>query len=145
MADLSMNWLKLCFLASAALVAASCGSKSASLHPVRGRVLYLGQPTPGAIVVFHPVGNDDPAAPRPSGKVQEDGSFTLSTFKPGDGAPAGDYLVAIAWIDQNAQVDPAAEEKPNRLPSWYADPRTSQLNAKVQKGNNDLPPFELRR
>jgi hypothetical protein len=140
-----MRCARLTLLCLTTLALTSCGSGTASLHPVRGRVAYLGQPTPGAIVVFHPAGNDDPAAPRPSGQVQADGSFSLSTFKPGDGAPAGDYQVAIAWIDPESTVDPVTEERPNKLPSWYADPRTSRLTATVQKGKNELPAFELTR
>ena len=76
-------------LAFAALLCSSCGQRS-QVVAVRGQVFYNGQPTPGAVVVFHPVGGDPKSAtqpPMPTGKVELDGSFTLKTHPFGDGAP----------------------------------------------------------
>src|SRR5262245_36435701 len=79
-----------------ALGAVSCGG-GPKLHPVRGKVLFQGKPTDGAVVVFHPTGADA-AALKPSGTVGPDGTFSLSTHPHGDGAPAGDYVVAVTWF-----------------------------------------------
>lgn len=125
------------------LLAASCGSSRPAVYPVRGQVAFKGRPTPGAIVVFHPANNDDPKALRPNGQVKEDGSFTLSTFKPDDGAPEGEYDVAIVWT---AGAKPNAQgDIPNKLPEHYADPHTSGLRVKVEKGTNNLDVFQLTR
>jgi hypothetical protein len=105
--------------------------------------MFNGQATPGAMVVFHPVGKELANAPRPSGQVGPDGYFSLSTFRPNDGAPEGEYQVAIVWVPTDAKPNPTTEEMPNRLPPRYSDPRTSNLHAKVGKGNNELPAFEL--
>jgi hypothetical protein len=48
-------------------------------------------------VVFHPKDNADPQAPRPFGTAGADGSFGLTTSRPGDGAPAGEYRVTVIW------------------------------------------------
>ncbi|MFO0951873.1 MAG: hypothetical protein U0835_12120 [Isosphaeraceae bacterium] len=39
----------------------------------------------------------DAAASRPSGKVSEDGTFQLTTYEAGDGAPAGEYTATLQW------------------------------------------------
>jgi hypothetical protein len=105
--------------------------------------MFNGQATPGAMVVFHPAGKEATNAPRPAGLVGPDGYFSLSTFRSNDGAPEGDYNVVIVWLVADAKPDPTTEEIPNRLPPRYSDSRTSNLHAKVGKGNNELPPFEL--
>jgi hypothetical protein len=137
-----------CILRSLALAAAlaplgSCSQgPKAALHPVRGQVFVAGRPAVGASVVFHP----RPAGPeslRPSGVVGEDGSFTLGTYAPGDGAPAGEYDVAIAWFGDRTRADPKTGEVPLQLSPQYADPTTSRLRATVKEGPNEIPAFKL--
>src|SRR5438874_776593 len=103
-------------LALAALAVAGCGRKLTDVYPVRGQVFYNGKPTPGARVVFHPVraGEAKSAVQThlPTGEVQADGSFTLRTHPLGDGAPAGEYLVAIVWLDDNRRGEDGSV--PNR-------------------------------
>src|SRR5687768_13894441 len=84
--------------ALAALWCTSCGGPGGPpLYPVQGKVLVDGKPADGALVVFHPSGDAPPDALRPSAKVESDGSYKLSSRAPGDGAPAGEYLVGITW------------------------------------------------
>jgi hypothetical protein len=126
-----------------ALAAVSCGGSENALYPARGQVFVRGKPAEGAIVVLHP--QDDPAlnAPRPSGRVGADGSYVLGTRGPGDGAPAGKYNVAIAWIADGSQPNPQTGEVPVKLAPIYADPRTSGLRADIKEGPNDIPAFRL--
>jgi hypothetical protein len=133
---LALAWLP-------AVLLPACAPGRPPLQPVRGQVFFAGQPAAGALVVFHPV--DDPAldAPRPSALVGPDGSFRLGTFAPNDGAPVGDYRVAIAWPAGKASADPRTGEVANRLPARYADPLASNLRVQVREGPNDLPPFQL--
>jgi hypothetical protein len=123
--------------AAAAILVASCKGGGPKLHPARGKVMFQKQPAEGATVVFHPT---DPAAPKPSGRVTADGSFTLSTYPHGEGAPAGDYLVAVTWMPPNARD---VENPKNRLPERYAQPGSSGLKATVKEGPNELEPFLL--
>jgi hypothetical protein len=107
-------------------------------------VTFNGKPTPGATVVFHPVSRDTRTAersPLPTGEVQEDGSFTLKTHPYGDGAPAGEYLVAIVWLDRSKKSEDAVV--PNKLPGRYANAETSGLKAVVNASPTDLQPFQL--
>jgi hypothetical protein len=117
-----------------ALLAASCGDKRLAVFPVNGQVSYKDAPTPGALVVFHPVGSQARQSHRPSGYVQQDGSFTLSTYEPGDGAPEGEYDVSISWDDPNYKFDPnakAAEPKSKAAVSKFktADPKSKAADA----------------
>jgi hypothetical protein len=133
-----------CALAGVLLVGAlltpSCAdSRRQPVYPVRGKILYQGRPETGATVVFHPKNTSDPQAVCPLGKVGADGSFTLSTYAPGDGAPPGDYTVVVIW-------PPAGGGKKggDRLKGRYGNTRNSRLRARVAETDNALPPFELR-
>ena len=81
---------------SAALV--GCGAQELPLHPVRGQVTCAGEPCINALVVFHPVEQSaDMENLRPYARVQSDGRFSLTTYREGDGAPAGQYVVTVSW------------------------------------------------
>src|SRR5262249_53298392 len=117
---------------------ASCGS-GPKLHPVTGKVFYGDQPAEGATVVFHPA-DAKPDAPRPGGTVAADGSFKLSTYPRGEGARAGEYVVAVTWFPPKAREAAASK---NRLPERYADPSGSPLRATVKDGPTELEPFRF--
>ena len=109
---------------------AGCGS---SLQSVRGTVtLPDGKPAAGSQVVFDgPIGGKAISA---RGDVQADGSFELSTSRPGDGVPLGKYRV---------QVNPPPlvnAEATQRLPfnAKYTDFSTSGLEYEVKPGSNEF-------
>jgi hypothetical protein len=58
---------------------------------VSGVVQYNGSPLTGGKVVFISVDRHRSAA----GQIQSDGSYSLATLKPGDGATPGQYRVTI--------------------------------------------------
>jgi hypothetical protein len=133
-------------LAASTLWLASCGSE-AKRYPVRGQVFVGGKPAEGAVVVFHAAAPSGTKASseRPAGRVQADGSFTLGTFAPGDGAPEGDYVVAIAWpndTDPTANVAVSKKATP-KLALQYGDARKTPLRAKIVQGSNDIPAFQI--
>jgi hypothetical protein len=130
-------------VALVALAAVSCSGGGPALYPARGQVFVRGQPAEGAVVVLHPLDDAPLNAPKPSGRVGADGSFVLGTRAPGDGAPAGKYGVAIAWIDKDARPDRRTGELPVKLAPVYADHHTSGLSAEVHEGPNDIPAFRL--
>src|SRR4051794_33249667 len=74
---------------AALLAAAGCGGPR--LAPVSGRVTVGGRPVTEGVVMFIPA--DGPAA---VGAIQKDGQYTLTTFKPGDGALVGGHKVTIS-------------------------------------------------
>lgn len=136
------RWLPLV----AALLGTSCAGGP---NPVEGTVLYNGEPARGAVVVFHPKDDDSLTARRSTGVVDDSGTFTLSTRKPGDGAAAGEYLVTIVWPEEAGPAKPTLStapppDPPDRLKGRYADRGKSGLSAVVKPGRNRLPPFELK-
>jgi hypothetical protein len=125
----------------------SCtGDGRRPVFPVRGKVLYENKPTPGALVIFHPVNDPDPRAPRPLARVEPDGSFSPTTYSAGDGAPAGEYAVTVAWVkevdNQNAPKEEQREPR-NLVPDRYSKPETSGLRVQIKQGDNELAPFRL--
>jgi hypothetical protein len=123
--------------AAAAVLLGSCGSDGPKLHPVSGKVLFEGNPVEGASVVFVPASGGDL---KPSGRTGKDGSFTLSTYPHGDGAPAGDYTVVVTWYPDNARE---LDNPKNKLPDKYAHPDKPLLRATVRDEATDLEPFRL--
>ena len=78
-----------------AVVCAGCSRSGPALYPVRGKVLFEGQPARGATLVLHPLGNSGANAIKPRAFVDRDGGFEVFTYAAGDGAPAGEYAVTV--------------------------------------------------
>ena len=74
-----------------------CG-QSASVAPVHGRLTCNGKPVKEAVVLFSPLGGSENAretGKAASGSTDGDGHFTLTTFKPGDGALVGRHRASV--------------------------------------------------
>lgn len=122
-----------------------CGSSDTRLktYPVRGTVQFEGQSIRGGFVVAHPK-NGLPTDVRATAQVREDGSFELTTYDAGDGAPAGEYVVTVEWTPLQ-QVGGEYVRGQNVLPPKYSQPVTSDLVIQVAEGQSDLPPLQLKR
>ena len=136
--------LGVALLSLTTMLGACCSRPDGRLkvYPVRGQVFVNGKPAAGATVFLHPLGQWDTPAMKPNGKVEADGSFRLSTYVSGDGAPAGDYAVTVRWGKLNPLGGKAG---PNKSPGRYSDPKTSMLRARVKEVSNELEPFRLTR
>lgn len=123
----------------------ACSSDRKPVHSVHGQVLFQGQPAAHAQITFHPVNDNSPAAIHPTGIVDEQGNFTLTSYKQGDGAPEGEYRVTIQWflaVRTQTQAGPDYVSV-NHLPARYGHADTSGLRAVVARGKNEIPPFSL--
>lgn len=109
--------------------------------PVRGELRVAGRPAAGARVQLTAL--DDPALSRlaPHGEVAADGSFRLTTFRSGDGAPAGRYALTLTWP---LPPRPGKEEGPDRFKRRYADPRRPLREVRIVPGENVLAAIELK-
>jgi hypothetical protein len=73
------------------------------------------------------------------GIIQADGSFRLTTAKENDGAPAGDHAVLIIEVGRTSLGGPDSSAiAPSKIDTRYATPATSDLNATVKPGKNNL-------
>ena len=121
---------------------ASCGSSDRiAVYPIEGTVTCNGNPTVGAMVVFHPVNPTEKTKKvRSAGKVDAEGRYWLSTYGPKDGAPAGEYRVTIIWPGAGDGGDAPG---PDRFGGKYANPNASPLKATVVAGSNAPINLEL--
>lgn len=137
-------------------------SARATVYKVKGKVTYMGNPLAGASVAFSPQG-DQPAA---VGRTNDAGEFSLMTYRPGDGAAAGDYKVMISITDSaEVAAEPAeahgtvagkdygaayshagksGKSTSNLLPAKYGDAANTPLTAKVESSGKNEFPFDLK-
>ncbi len=110
--------------------------------PVKGSVAFQNQPAIGAVVVFHKV-DGSILDGMPSATVGADGTFELTSYKPGDGAPPGEYEVSISWAEKTSGTSSDPEFGPEKLPAKYQDEKQSGLKVIVGDSSIELPPFQL--
>ena len=134
------NWIELAsFLVAGILTGALGCSKSRMpdrkpVVPVRGAVLVDKKPAVGAVVSFQPRGNSSLGALRASGRVGDDGAFSLTTYATADGAPPGDYIVTVYWADPSKKPpddDESTDLAPDLLRGRFAARDVSVLLATV--------------
>ncbi|MGE3314647.1 MAG: BON domain-containing protein [Planctomycetaceae bacterium] len=132
-------------VAAVAVLMASCSkapTTSVPVYPVKGKLTFEGEPTPGAFIVLHPVGHELPKDATPKARVSPDGTFKIGTFSNGDGAPEGEYILTAEWkklVTKDGDTLPG----PNVIPNEYSDAKTSQLRVKVAKGDNEWEPLQI--
>jgi hypothetical protein len=78
------------------------------------------------------------------GEIQPDGTYTLTTYSSGDGAPAGKYVVTITGAMEadtrsyeEASAGKGTPPKP-LIDQKYSNRDTSGLTAEVTSGKNNI-------
>ena len=101
------RFIGLSALLASVLCLAGCGPSVGATYKVTGTVKFSdGTPLTKGTVLFT---SDKHSA---TGPIQEDGTYSLTTLKPGDGAPPGDYKVTLGgdaagtYPDNKPLVDP---------------------------------------
>jgi len=126
----------------AVFVLALSGCQQSETVPVTGTVTMKGQPVDKAEVVFNPK-----QGRFASGVTDSQGHFSLSTAKPGDGAMPGDYTVTLGEYyppDQPPAPPRGGGFLPSRFPNKYADPGSSPLSVKVERGQKNEFQLEVK-
>jgi hypothetical protein len=127
------------------LVAAGCGPRDPKTYPVKGTVTLDGKPVAGAGVMLIP------AAGRPAhAATDQNGNFTMSTFREGDGALPGENAITVSLVKTvgataNAEglegdFDPAKIHDEWVIPEKYSKAKTSGLSVEVTAST---PPLVL--
>ena len=129
-------------LAPGFLVLAGCGGGPDKLFPVRGVISFEdGQPArelAGGTVTF----DSEELHKSATGKIQDDGSYQLTSVKKNDGAVLGRYKVMIAppAADGQDDRDRAAPVRMKPLiDPRYQSLKTTDLVVEVQAKDNDIP------
>ncbi len=152
-------------LVVAALAAFGCSEKGAGstarakVFKTKGKVTYLGNPLVDASVSFSPQGSQPAAV----GRTNEDGEFSLMTYRAGDGAAEGEFKVMITVTDSEpaGSTEVAHGTEPgkdysvshgakkgkrtgNILPAIFSDPLKTPITAKVEASGKNEFTFDLK-
>ncbi|MGE3819977.1 MAG: hypothetical protein AB7I30_11105 [Isosphaeraceae bacterium] len=138
-ASLAPSGLALPLFLALTFLATGCGQSGPVMGRVSGTVTYKGQPLTKGNVSFV---STEPSRPNASGAITSDGSFTLQTREPGDGAEVGEYKIAVTDIDPDSYNTALPGEAPkvpkSEIPAKYADANTSGLTHSVTTGSNTV-------
>jgi hypothetical protein len=117
-----------CGMLLAVLSMAGCGGTTKlNLAPVSGIVLYDGQPVVGAVVEFIQTGS-----PVRSVAITDDqGAFTLTSLKPGDGALVGINQVTVTKRTKSEHPAATAPSAPIESISDPHERRLASMNSSV--------------
>ncbi|MCC9607850.1 hypothetical protein LOC68_03025 [Blastopirellula sp. JC732] len=122
------------------LSAIGCGRSDwkSRTYPTSGSVTINGAPPKDAVVKLIKLG--EPIDTRQSdcwGIVQEDGTYVLTTYEPGDGAPAGEYAWIIRWpVHLTAFTT-------DQLGEQFWNPESPHMTVTIKSGRNEISPVEL--
>jgi hypothetical protein len=140
-----MDWLRrrsnraIWLLVFAAFAGCQRGPKMA---PVAGKVLYNGKPLEFGSIAFQP-----PRGQPAQGDIRSDGTFTLSTYRPNDGAVVGPHKVRIACYESQrpGAPRPPGEQMLGKLliPEKYTLFDQSGFTAEVTEDRTEPYVFEM--
>jgi hypothetical protein len=105
---------------------------------VTGTVLVGGKPKAGVRVTFHPQFDIGAVKFTPNGTTNSQGNFTLSSGKPGDGAPRDEYVVTF---DFPVLSSGGIEKEIDLFKGKYSDPASSRWKIKVTEKSQET--FQL--
>jgi hypothetical protein len=135
------------FLAVALVICTTgCSSskKAPVCYPVRGSVTSKGKPLAESVVVLHRMGGDVEGNQKPMAIAKPDGTFELTTYHSGDGAPPGEYAITAELRALVTGGEEPVRTGPNTLPAKYAKPDSSGLKHTVVEGDNEIPAIDIK-
>ncbi|MEM7311705.1 MAG: hypothetical protein AAF497_01000 [Planctomycetota bacterium] len=124
-------------------------------HPAMGKVQVKGQPKQGIVVQLVPDESNllSSTRLRPGGVSKSDGTFELTTYSSGDGAPEGKYRLVLFWPPTSGQEfgggpgEGKSPKKykgpPDQFQGKYFSAEKSPWEITIVKGNNELGSVEI--
>ncbi|MBI3822329.1 MAG: hypothetical protein HY289_06580 [Planctomycetes bacterium] len=138
------RWLCLILVSIAAPCLAGCSRSALATHPVRGQVYYRDKPLAEALIVFHALDASDHAANKPIAYTDSEGKFTLTTMKPGDGAPAGEYAITVDLREAVLVGEEKTRSGKSLLPERYRNVQKAVFKFRVEPGENIVPRLDVK-
>jgi len=126
-----------------------CGDSQPETAPAGGVVTFNGEPLANASVNFYPENGKSA-----NGVTDDDGKFTLTTFKSNDGAIVGNHTATVTIISSEevpesipedydyGAAGSSEEEDGIEIPAKYLSAETSPLKFEVKAGEKNQ--FELK-
>lgn len=115
------------------LVVSLVGCGGRGLLPTGGKVTFEdGSPLTKGTILF------STGSYQAEGEIKPDGTYVLTSLKPGDGLPEGKYQVLISSSETDAN-----EKTIQHVDPKFADPATSGLTAEVTKGGKNQFDFKV--
>lgn len=130
-----MRWAGLALAISLAIFGCNDGTIPIVTAPVNGTVMYEGKPLENYRVFFYVPG--DAAQEPASGRIQSDGSFSLTVREPGDGAIVGLNQVWLKYDPPLPETEPGIDAPilvpppTTKIPEKYLDRFESGLTVDV--------------
>ncbi len=123
-----------------AVIVNAIGCDNSNLVVVTGKVTYKDNPVTSGTISF--VSADNASA---YGDLKSDGTYSLKTDKPGDGAAPGTYKVIVVAMQDQANMLPEARSPlpAPTVPFKHTSLATTDLTAKVEKGKPNVIDFNL--
>lgn len=121
------------------LITSSVGcSKGPQIVPVKGKVLYNGEPLTFGSVMFQPEAGQPARA-----SIQGDGTFVLTTDSVNDGAKVGRNRIRVTCYESQNATEGEATLGKLLIPRKYTDIDTSGIVIEVPAGGADDIVIEL--
>lgn len=125
---------RILLLASVSILAVSCGASDLrKTYPVKGTLKLDGQTPPeGILVSLHPQFTETDRMPiHPSGATDATGNFTIMTYNANDGAPEGEYVVTVEYLQRSG------------MSTHYGNDVFGGMYGKPEK-TKDMPGFKIK-
>lgn len=145
-----------CFLLVWASNQVGCGDSEnrLSTFKVSGKVTVNGKAAKGVVLQLVPIDTDplEKTTLRPGSVTESDGSFEMTTYSVGDGAPNGSYRMVFFWPPADTGAPPSMEQSkvkkshtgpPDRMNGQFFDPEKSKFPVAVVSEAVDLEVINL--
>ena len=114
-------------------------------YPAQGRITFNGRPMAGARLTLYPTSQDETMQNvMPKATVNADGSFSLHTYKVGDGVPEGEYKLTVVWPNGSDEMSETPGYISDLLYGRFASMDQSQIQVKIEAGVNEIPDITLK-
>lgn len=128
-------------VATATLSLPGCGQGRPKTYPVIGKIAFAnGEPVKLGTIEFR----ESKTGTIARGKIASDGSFTVTTFRQGDGALEGTHQVIVQQLIIAEDMSLKDHDHGGRVSRKYADYSTTDLQVDIKPYESNLVVITLK-